>query len=253
MDTNEIKSAVREKYSEIARAGSTCCGPSCGCGTDSGIAETIISNDLYDGADRQIRETADLGLGCGTPTAFADMGEGMTVLDLGSGAGIDVFLASRQVGQAGRVIGVDMTQEMITRAEANRKKLGISNVEFRLGEIEHLPVETATVDRILSNCVINLVPDKSTAFAEMYRVLRPGGKFTVSDIVSVGKIPESVRQDMLEWAGCVGGALEKKEYLSVVRNAGFRDLTIAAEKPYQLDASLPFGLRSITLTATKPA
>jgi arsenite methyltransferase len=176
----------------------------------------------------------------------------MTVLDLGSGAGIDVFVASRQVGTTGRVIGVDMTQEMIDRAEANRRKLMIENVEFRLGEIEHLPVASSSVDRILSNCVINLVPDKPAAFAEMFRVLRPGGTFAVSDIVSVGRIPEEVRNDMLEWAGCVGGALQKDEYLSLVAEAGFVDLHLSAEKPYQLDSSLPFGLRSITLSATRP-
>ena len=176
----------------------------------------------------------------------------MTVLDLGSGAGIDVFVASRHVGSTGMVIGVDMTREMIDRANANKEKLKSNNVEFRLGEIEHLPVESSSVDRILSNCVINLVPDKRAAFAEMFRVLRPGGKFTVSDVVSVGQIPEAVRNDLLEWAGCVAGALEKDEYLATVREAGFADLQLSAEKPYHLDKNLSFGLRSITLSATKP-
>jgi len=252
MDSNTVKTAVKDKYSTLAKSSSSCCGPSCGCGTESGIAGTITMNDLYAGVDQSIREAADLGLGCGTPAAFADLKPGMTVLDLGSGAGIDVFVASRAVGTTGRVIGVDMTQEMIDRAEANRKKLKIEHVEFRLGEIEALPVENASVDRILSNCVINLVPDKAAAFGEMFRVLRPGGRFTVSDIVSVGQIPENIRNDMLEWAGCVAGALDKDEYLSIVRAAGFTDLQLVAEKPYQLDVSLPFGLRSITLSATRP-
>jgi len=252
MDTQRVKNAVKDKYASIAISASPCCGPSCGCGTDSGIAGRVSMNDLYQEVDQKVREAADLGLGCGTPAAVADIQPGMTVLDLGSGAGIDVFVASRQVGKTGRVIGVDMTQEMIDRAEANRRKLMIDNVEFRLGEIEHLPVASSSVDRILSNCVINLVPDKRAAFTEMFRVLRPGGTFTVSDIVSVGKIPEKIRNDMLEWAGCVGGALEKDEYLSLVAEAGFVDLHLSAEKPYQLDASLPFGLRSITLSASRP-
>jgi arsenite methyltransferase len=252
VDNKSIKFAVKEKYGEIAKASSSCCTPACGCETDSSITETLILNNLYEGADKQIRDVADLGLGCGTPTAFADLATGMTVLDLGSGAGIDVFLAAKQIGSSGRAIGVDMTEEMIARAEANRRKLGIENAEFRYGEIENLPVESASVDRVISNCVINLVPDKRAAFTEILRVLKPGGRFAVSDIVSVGEIPEEIRDDMMEWAGCVAGALDKEEYLSIVRQAGFVDLKVAAEKSYQLDSSQPFGLRSITLTATKP-
>jgi arsenite methyltransferase len=252
MDSDTIKSAVKEKYGEIAKVSSSCCKPACGCGTDSNIKGTTTTNDLYDDVDTKIREVADLGLGCGTPTAFAELLEGMAVLDLGSGAGIDVFAAAKLIGPSGRAIGVDMTEQMISRAEANRERLGIENAEFRHGEIENLPVETGSVDRVISNCVINLVPDKVAAFREIFRVLRTGGKFTVSDIVSVGQIPEKIRNDMLQWAGCVAGALDKDEYLSVVREAGFIDLKIAAEKPYQLDSSLPFGLRTITLTAVRP-
>jgi arsenite methyltransferase len=251
MSDTEIKSAVRDKYGEIARKAASCCGPACGCNADGGIAGTITMNDLYGDADRSIRETADLGLGCGTPAAFADIKEGMTVLDLGSGAGIDVFIAARQVGPGGRVIGVDMTKEMIVRARVNKNKLGAENTEFRLGEIENLPVESGSVDRILSNCVINLVPDKRQAFAEMHRVLKSGGKFTVSDIVSAGQIPEETRQNMLEWAGCVAGALDREEYLEIVREAGFREVTVVAEKRYSLDQNVPFGLHSITVSATK--
>jgi len=208
-------------------------------------------NDLYSGVDPEVRESADLGLGCGTPTAFADIEEGMTVLDLGSGAGIDVFVAAKKVGPRGRVIGVDMTEEMIKRAEANKAKLEAANTEFRLGEIENLPVAPGSVDRIISNCVINLVPDKGRAFAEMYRVMKPGGKFTVSDIVSVGRIPEDVRKDLAEWAGCVAGALDREEYLGIARATGFRDVTVVSDKPYTLDVTVRFGLHSITVSGTR--
>ena len=208
-------------------------------------------NDLYSDVDAEVRESADLGLGCGTPTAFADLEEGMTVLDLGSGAGIDVFLAAKKVGRSGRVIGVDMTEEMIKRAESNKAKLKAANTEFRLGEIENLPVAPGSVDRIISNCVINLVPDKARAFAEMYRVMKPGGKFTVSDIVSVGQIPEEVRKDLAEWAGCVAGALDREEYLGIARATGFRDVAVVSDKPYALDATVRFGLHSITVSGTR--
>jgi len=251
MSDASIKDAVREKYGQIARQASSCCGPACGCGTDAGVAGTIIMNDLYDNADPAIRQNADLGLGCGTPAEFADLHPGMTVLDLGSGAGIDVFLAAKDVGPTGHVIGVDMTKEMVKRARENKIKLGADNTEFRLGEIERLPVDSGTVDRIISNCVINLVPDKRNAFREMHRVLRPGGKFAVSDIVSLGAIPASVRGDMAEWAGCVAGAVERDEYLAIVREAGFTDVRIARERSYQLPEGSPFGLLSITVTGTK--
>ena len=251
MSDSEIKSAVKEKYGEIAKKSSSCCGPTCGCGTDAGIAGTITMNDLYSDVDKEVRESADLGLGCGTPTAFADIEEGMTVLDLGSGAGIDVFVAAKKVGRSGRVIGVDMTEEMIKRAEANKAKLKAANTEFRLGEIENLPVAPGSVDRIISNCVINLVPDKARAFAEMYRVMKQGGKFTVSDIVSVGQIPEDVRKDLTEWAGCVAGALDREEYLGIARATGFRDVTVVSDKPYTLDVTVRFGLHSITVSGTR--
>ncbi|HTY59215.1 MAG TPA: arsenite methyltransferase [Bacteroidota bacterium] len=251
MSDAEIKSAIKEKYGDIARNSGSCCGPKCGCGTDEGIAGTITMNDLYKDADADVRKNADLGLGCGTPTAFADLVEGMTVLDLGSGAGIDVFLAAQKVGRSGRAIGVDMTEDMIRRADENKAKLKAVNTEFRLGEIENLPVATGSVDRIVSNCVINLVPDKTRAFSEMYRVLKPGGKFTVSDIVSVGDIPDDVRKDLSEWAGCVAGAIDREDYLAVARNAGFRDVTVVSDRTYTLDAAVTFGLHSITVSGTR--
>lgn len=249
-DTN-IKEAVRQKYTQIAIQASSCCGPKCGCGTDSGVAGQIVMNDLYANADPAITQNADLGLGCGTPAEFADLWPGLTVLDLGSGAGIDVFLAAKEVGPTGRVIGVDMTKEMVVRARENKIKLGADNTEFRLGEIENLPVESGTVDRIISNCVINLVPDKRNAFREMYRVLRSGGKFAVSDIVSVGAIPPSIRGDMAEWAGCVAGALERDEYLTIAREAGFSDVRVVRERVYQLSDASSFGLLSVTVTGSK--
>jgi len=251
MSDTDIKDAVKEKYGAIATSSGSCCGPKCGCGTESGIAGTITMNDLYKGEDAEVRAGADLGLGCGTPTAFADLEEGMTVLDLGSGAGIDVFLASKKVGPTGRAIGVDMTEAMIRRADENKTKLKAVNTEFRLGEIENLPVATGTVDRILSNCVINLVPDKKRAFAEMHRVLKPGGRFTVSDIVTSGEMPDSVRHDLSEWAGCVAGAVDREAYLDIARRAGFKNVTVVSEKPYSLDPSVSFGLQSITVSGTK--
>jgi ubiquinone/menaquinone biosynthesis C-methylase UbiE len=160
-------------------------------------------------------------------------------------------VAAKKVGPRGRVIGVDMTEEMIKRAEANKAKLKAANTEFRLGEIENLPVSPGSVDRIISNCVINLVPDKGRAFAEMYRVMKPGGKFTVSDIVSVGRIPEDIRKDLAEWAGCVAGALDREEYLGIARATGFRDVTVVSDKPYTLDVTVRFGLHSITVSGTR--
>jgi ubiquinone/menaquinone biosynthesis C-methylase UbiE len=248
----EVKRNVREKYSQIA-VENTSCGPNCGCATDNS-EETlaVMMNDTYKNADEQIVAAADLGLGCGTPTAFADMREGMTVLDLGSGAGIDVFLSANKVGPTGKAIGLDMTDEMLKLARKNKITLGIENAHFYKGEIEDMPIESDSVDRIISNCVINLVPDKTKAFSEMYRVLKPGGKFTVSDIVSIGEIPMDVRKNMELWAGCVAGALDKNEYLAIVRKAGFNNLVIEREKACDLERNkASFGLESLTLTAEK--
>ena len=251
MTNDELKQAVRDQYGKIAASGGSCCGPNCGCGSDESELLTITMNDKYNDESAPIIETADLGLGCGTPTAFADLEKGMIVLDLGTGAGIDVFLAAQEVGPSGKAIGLDMTDEMIARANTNRQKLGILNTEFRKGEIEAMPIESGSIDRILSNCVINLVPDKCQAFSEMYRVLKKGGKFTISDIVSIGEIPESVRSDMQLWAGCVSGALEKDRYLEIIRDSGFSDVRVVSEKPYPTDEAIPFSIQSITVTAIK--
>jgi arsenite methyltransferase len=251
MNSDSVKAAVREQYGNLARTSGSCCGPSCGCSSDESALATITMNDAYTGNAASIVATADMGLGCGTPGAFADLQKGMTVLDLGCGAGIDVFLAAREVGPTGKAIGVDMTDAMLERALLNKSKLGMQNAEFRKGEIEQLPVDSDSIDRVISNCVINLVPDKAKAFAEIHRVLRPGGSFTVSDVVSTGAITDDVRADMALWTGCIAGAVERDEYLQLIRNAGFREVTVASEKAYEVEADSPFGLQSITVRGTK--
>jgi ubiquinone/menaquinone biosynthesis C-methylase UbiE len=175
----------------------------------------------------------------------------MTVLDLGSGAGVDVFLAAQKVGPEGRAIGVDMTPDMIARAREIAASQGIGNAEFRLGEIEHLPVESGTVDRIISNCVINLAPDKSKVFAEAYRVLKPGGKLIVSDIVSQGEIPAEVRQNLEQWAGCVAGAMDRADYLETIRHCGFREVQVLHEETYDYGKTEEYALLSVTMEAAK--
>ena len=177
-------------------------------------------------------EDAFMGLGCGNPTALADLKEGETVLDLGSGGGIDVFLAAVKVGLSGKAIGVDMTPKMVELATRNAQAGGFANVEFRLGEIEDLPVEDNSVDAIISNCVINLSPDKLRVFKEAYRVLKPGGRIMVSDIVTDGELPEEVRQDPEAWAGCIAGAMDRGDYLEAIRRAGFERVEVVGEQAY---------------------
>jgi SAM-dependent methyltransferase len=189
--------------------------------------------DAYAGLAGYVAE-ADLGLGCGVPTRHAGIEEGDVVLDLGSGAGVDAFVARRRVGEAGRVIGVDMTEAMIERARANAAKLGYRNVEFRLGEIEQLPVEDDAVDVVISNCVLNLMPDKAKAFAETLRVLRPGGHFCVADIIATGPLPDGIRRAAALYVGCVAGAMPETDYLAVIGEAGFSDVRIAERKPIAL-------------------
>lgn len=231
----DIKLVVREKYAELAIAGETA-GGCCGQGSEGcGNVYTIMA-DEYTKVEGYAPE-ADLGLGCGIPTDHAGLRPGMTVLDLGSGAGNDVFIAASIVGAEGRVIGVDMTPEMIARARRNAASLGAANVEFRLGEIEHLPVDRDSVDVILSNCVLNLVPDKKSAFAEMFRVTKPGGHFCVSDIVLDGEIPPAMRDAALLYAGCVAGAQQKDEYLQHITDAGFSAVVVRAEKVISIPQS----------------
>ncbi len=223
-DNTRVKESVRRKYDEIARRGEKA-GCACGCGPDS----IVMIGDEYDGVSGYVAD-ADLGLGCGMPTKLAAIEIGQTVLDLGSGAGLDAFVARKIVGESGRVIGVDMTESMIVKARENAAKLGYDNVVFELGDIENLPVESGSVDVVISNCVLNLVPDKSSAFAEMYRVLKPGAHFCVSDIVVHGELPESIRTSVELYAGCVAGALKQDEYLALIHEAGFADVEVAKVK-----------------------
>lgn len=218
-----LRSAVRDAYSEIALSeGTSCCGP-VPCCTDGSVSlELGYSSDEL-GA---VPAGADLGLGCGNPGAIAALQPGETVLDLGSGAGFDAFLAARAVGPAGRVIGVDMTPAMVSKARTNREAGDYAHVEFRLGEIEHLPVADATVDVIISNCVINLSPDKPAVFREAFRVLRPGGRLAISDVVAFAELPDDVRGDLALYSGCMAGASLISELTAVLADAGFVDVAI---------------------------
>jgi arsenite methyltransferase len=250
-DESEIRKAVEEKYAAIARGEiKSCCDKSRVPRADVYNIDTRAKG--YDQSQlASIPEGANLGLGCGDPTAEADLQPGQTVLDLGSGAGVDCFIAARRVGPEGRVIGVDMTDAMLEKARANAHSGGFANVEFRKGEIENLPVESGTVDRIISNCVINLAPDKRPVFAEAYRVLKPGGAITVSDIVSSGPVPESVRADLNLWAGCTAGAMDKGDYLDLIRQAGFSRVSVLKEVIYDYLHGADFGFASVTVRAVK--
>ncbi|MDT8298647.1 MAG: arsenite methyltransferase, partial [Spirochaetaceae bacterium] len=229
MNDETRKAAVRERYGEIARESTSCgCGGGSCCGASS--AEAISSGLGYtEGEMKAVPEGANLGLGCGNPTALAAINEGDTVVDLGSGAGFDSFLAARRVGPAGRVIGVDMTPEMLTRARSSAVKNDYTNVEFRLGEIEHLPVADGIADLVISNCVINLSTDKPSVFAEAFRVLKPGGRLMVSDIVLNGDLPESLVDNMDAYSACISGAMEQNSYLELIRKAGFVDIEVISE------------------------
>jgi len=225
------RSVVREKYGAVAEGGS--CG--CGCCGAEANDEAALAALGYTAEQRAaIPEGADLGLGCGNPIAHAELKPGETVLDLGSGGGIDCFLAAREVGATGRVIGVDMTPAMLERARANRAKVNAANVEFRLGEIEHLPVADASVDVIISNCVVNLSPDKLQVFRDALRVLKPGGRLVVSDLVLTRPLDEVLRRDVDLYVGCVAGASLKQDYLQLMRDAGFQDVAIVEEHGYSV-------------------
>ena len=237
-----IKEAVREKYAKAAKEAASCCEPSC---CDSGAK--LVDYGEVEG----VVSESNLGLGCGMPTQFASLKPGEVVVDLGSGAGIDVFLAAQDVGALGRVIGIDMTPEMIERARENAAKHEIQNVEFRQGDIESMPVEDGSVDVVISNCVINLAPDKARVYSEMHRVLRPGGRFVVSDMVTYGRVPEAVRKDLELWAGCVAGALDREQYLGIIQAAGFERVTVRSESTYDSPAKAEYGLKSVTLEGWK--
>lgn len=247
MDEQSIKNQVKNRYSAVAKQESSCCGPSSCCDDQPNVNALVDYGDL----SLSVVGGADLGLGCGLPTQDAGIKPGDTVLDLGSGAGIDVFLAARAVGPQGKVIGVDMTPEMIAKAWDNAVRGGYTNVDFRLGEIEDLPIDNASVDVVLSNCVINLVPDKARVFTEIHRVLKPGGRFSISDMVTHGEVPQDIREDMALWAGCVAGALDRDDYLEIVRQADFIDLHIKDFVEYDYLKGENYGLASLTLQARK--
>jgi arsenite methyltransferase len=266
--SQDLKAMVKEKYGAIAmqskeRNQSSCCGSSCGCND----AEFSVMAEDYTKLPGYV-PAADLSLGCGLPTQFAQITPGDTVVDLGSGAGNDCFIARSVVGERGRVIGIDMTEAMIMKARKNAESLGYANVEFRMGDIEAIPVENDTADVVVSNCVMNLVPDKQKAFGETFRIIRPGGHFSISDIVLVGELPEGLRDDAALYAGCISGAVQKDEYLRIIGQAGFTNLTVQKEREIDipneiylaymtLDQLRDFkknriGIYSITVYAEKP-
>ena len=266
-EEEELKAIVREKYAQIAEQGkienaASCCGA-----TDSSQEVYNIMVDDYTGTGGYIEE-ADLGLGCGLPTQFAQIHRGDTVIDLGSGAGNDCFVARHETGPEGKVIGVDFTPAMIHKARTNAEKMGYNNVEFRQGDIDDMPVNPDVADVIVSNCVLNLVPNKSKVINEIFRVLKPGGHFSISDIVLIGELPDALRKDAEMYAGCVAGAIQKSEYLGHIENAGFSNITIQKEKIISIPADIlekylnteeiqaftqgETGIFSITVYAEKP-
>jgi SAM-dependent methyltransferase len=230
--SEEIKQVVKEKYGEIAVKNQQGCG--CGCDSKSNkIVGYTVMQDEYDHLEGYVAD-ADLGLGCGVPTEYAGIKKGDTVIDLGSGAGNDVFVARSIVGDEGKVIGIDFTREMIGKAMANKLKVGYENVDFKLGEIENIPLENGTVDVVISNCVLNLVPDKHKAFSEINRILKPGAHFCVSDIVLKGELPSGLKKSAEMYAGCVAGALQQEEYLGIIKQTGFVNVEIKKTKVIEL-------------------
>jgi len=230
----DVKEYVKQRYGEIAKTEEFCCS-SCGCGpsvSDIALRVGYTEEDLMN-----VPEASSMGLGCGNPVALASLKEGETVLDLGSGGGIDVFLAAKKVGVNGKAIGVDMTKAMIQKARNIASKYGYENVEFRLGEIENLPIEDSSIDAVISNCVVNLSPDKVKVFQEAYRVLKPDGRILISDIVTEEELPEEIKKNFDAWAGCVAGAPEKSQYLDIIRRAGFENVKIVSESTYTIDVS----------------
>lgn len=268
-NTNHLKEIVRDRYSRIAdqskdKNASGCCGTGCACDSSD---ISFMAGD-YTTLTGYVAD-ADLGLGCGLPTEFALIRSGDIVVDLGSGAGNDAFVARSMTGEAGKVIGIDMTEKMIERARKNADNLGFKNVEFRLGDIEDMPLRDGIADVVVSNCVLNLVPDKAKAFAEIFRITKPGGHFSLSDIVLEGELPEHFRESAEMYAGCVSGAIQKNEYLSIIEATGFKSISIQQERKIALPDDIlsgylslteiekykagAFGIYSVTVYAEKPS
>ena len=236
MKDEKIKQVVRESYAKIAKQGSSCCGPVNSCCGSTDLAQDISKSIGYTDEElKAVPEDANLGLGCGNPIALASLTEGETVLDLGSGAGFDCFLAANKVGKSGRVIGVDMTPEMIQKARENAEKGNYGNVEFRLGEIENLPVADNSVDIVISNCVINLAPDKGRVFTEAFRVLKPGGRLMISDMVLLKELPDFIKNSIEAYIGCLSGAMMRDEYIEAVKAAGFQEVSIIDETSFPIE------------------
>lgn len=239
MCKGNIKGKVMERYGKLAeeRGKGCCCGGTC-------FAD-------YKELGQEVEKGSYLGLGCGIPTRYAQIRKGDVVLDLGSGAGVDVFLAAKAVGAKGRVIGVDMTPQMVERARENADRGGYTNVEFKLGDIESLPLDDNSVDVAISNCVINLAPDKRAVFSELYRVLRPGGRFFISDIVSYGVIPKKIRSDLNLWAGCIAGAMDRDEYLKIIGEIGFASVKVIDSLEEEVHRGKGYGMQSVTIEGKK--
>jgi arsenite methyltransferase len=236
MDSKDIKGIVKERYGKIAKQGTSCCGSSTSCCGGPDLVQITSKEIGYSDEElKAVPDGANLGLGCGNPVALASLREGDTVLDLGSGAGFDCFLAANKVGQKGKVIGVDMTPEMIEKAKDNARKSNYRNVEFRRGDIEKLPVDDDSIDVVMSNCVINLSPDKAKAFKEAFRALKPGGRLTLSDIVLLRELPRAVKESIEAYVGCVSGALLKSDYLEKIEAAGFRDIRVLDETIFPIE------------------
>lgn len=265
--SNDLKEIVRRKYSEIAMQDKeTNMSSCCGAGECSTEVYNIMSDDYSE--LKGYNADADLGLGCGLPTQFAQIKKGDVVIDLGSGAGNDCFVARHETGETGKVIGIDFTPKMIERARINAEVRGFNNVEFREGDIEHMPVTSNAADVIVSNCVLNLVPNKDGVFKEIFRVLKPGGHFSISDVVLIGKLPDALRRDAEMYAGCVAGAIQKQVYLELIDANGFENISIQKEKPIHIPGDIlnkylsqqeiqefnsgGSGIYSITVFAKKP-
>jgi len=236
MEDKQIKKVVREGYAKIAKQDSSCCAPANSCCGSTDLAEDISKSIGYTKEElKAVPEGANLGLGCGNPVALASLKEGEIVLDLGSGAGFDCFLAADRVGENGRVIGVDMTPEMVEKARENARKSNYANVEFRLGEIENLPVADNSVDIVISNCVINLAPDKGKVFSEAFRALKPGGRLMISDIVLLKELPDFIKDSIEAYIGCLSGAIMRNEYIEAIKASGFQEIRIVDETSFPIE------------------